>query len=441
MTSISNSEFNKIAQDLEVHHGVFSKLWQMGKFIFDESIPTACVRFNKEGDYFGFYFNPKFYNSLDNVNRKFVVCHEAMHVILNHGKRFQTLIPQLANQTADVVINELLVKDFGFNRAEILDQEKYCWYDTVFQHRQTPIEKDRSFEFYYKELLGDAKQMAGKGKGKGEGSEDETKSPSKGQTIDQHDSLSDDADEQNQIDQKISEICDSLSDEEKEEFAEAIEKHLDEETQQNIKAGTAAGGMTKLMTDPKKIKRKSKWETVIKRWSLKYLKQADKQHEQWARINRRFVALSGMDNCFIPTEMEVDTLADEKHRIKVFFFLDTSGSCAHLADRFWAAAASLPPERFDIHLCCFDTEVYETTLESRKLYGFGGTAFSIIEDYIQKKIAKDKEKYPEAVFLITDGYGDGVRPEKPKNWHWFLSCDYKHYIPKESHTYDLKDYE
>ena len=429
MISISNSEFNALAQDLEVHHGVFSKLWQMGKFIFDDKIPTACVKFNKEGDYFGFCFNPQFYASLDNTNRKFVVCHEAMHVILNHGKRFKELIPQVANMTADVVINELLVKDFGFQRKDIKDQDKLCWYDTVFAYRKPPVEQGHSFEYYYSILENDAKS----------GKNGYRASNSSGSTVDQHEGFGEG--DEDQIDQKISEICDSLSDEEKKQLSDSIKDQLDDETKQSLQAGTAPGGLTKLMADPKTIKRKSKWETVIKRWSQKYIKQADKQHEQWARVNRRFVALSGMDTVFIPTEMEIDTLAEEKHRIKVLFFLDTSGSCAHLADRFWAAAASLPPERFDIQLCCFDTQVYETSLESKKLYGFGGTYFHVLEDYVQDLMRKEKIKYPEAVFVITDGWGDNVNPAQPKKWHWFLSEDCRLHIPKESQVYKLSDFE
>ena len=83
----------------------------------------------------------------------------------------------------------------------------------------------------------------------------------------------------------------------------------------------------------------------------------------------------------------------------------------------------------------FDTKVYETTIESRRLYGFGGTSFDIIEDYIQSYIKKNNLKYPEAVFVITDGCGNSVNPQIPKNWYWFLSKNYITYIPKESNKF------
>jgi hypothetical protein len=110
---------------------------------------------------------------------------------------------------------------------------------------------------------------------------------------------------------------------------------------------------------------------------------------------------------FLPSDMEIEDDNDEKTRIKVYFYLDTSGSCWGLKDRFFAAALSLPDDRFDIRLFCFDTTVQETTLESRKIYGGGGTSFSILEAHIQKEI-KEKGEYPEAVFVITDGYAATV---------------------------------
>ncbi len=148
------------------------------------------------------------------------------------------------------------------------------------------------------------------------------------------------------------------------------------------------------------------------------------------------------NNFFLPTEMEYEGY--EKDRIEVLFFQDTSGSCAHLAKRFFQAAASLPKERFDVRLCCFDTKVYETSLETRQLYGFGGTSFSVLEYWIQNAIASKKLKgYPKAIFVITDGYGDMVYPQagKEKNWHWFLSNHYTRCIPAACNIYMLKDFE
>jgi predicted metal-dependent peptidase len=144
---------------------------------------------------------------------------------------------------------------------------------------------------------------------------------------------------------------------------------------------------------------------------------------------------------FLPCETEVDAYKVEEDRIEVLFALDTSGSCWGLKDRFFKAAMSLPERKFDINLCCFDTSVYETDLASKKVYGGGGTSFSIIEEYIQKQLKDGKMKRYPTVFVITDGDGDRVTPQISKNWYFFLSENHRHCIPKESQVFMLSDFE
>jgi predicted metal-dependent peptidase len=433
---ISTEKFFEIAQDLEIYHGIFSRIWQMGKPIADTTIPTAAVRFDRDGGFFSFCFNPDYFKTLDDYNLRFVICHEALHVILNHGYRGYGLEPQLANISMDIVINESLVKNFGFDRNRINKASELCWYDTIFKNDD--IEEDKCFEYYYDLLYDKVLDSASGDSMDGEGN---MKLPGNmggnQKTVDQHDGFG--SEHQDQIDEKLDDACDKLSSDERNQLKDIVEKLLDDDTKSSLQAGTGMGGLTKIMS-LEKVKTKRKWETVIKRWAQQFMKRNDKNHEQWARINRRFVTLPR--DMFIPTDMEIDSFEEEKHKIKVLFFLDTSGSCVHLADRFWKAAKSLPESRFDIQLCCFDTSVYETSLKTGKLYGFGGTSFHILESYTQKyRKEKNKGKYPDAVFVITDGYGDPVKPEFCKKWYWFLSENYKACIPKECHTYDLKDYE
>ncbi len=87
--------------------------------------------------------------------------------------------------------------------------------------------------------------------------------------------------------------------------------------------------------------------------------------------------------------------------------------------------------------------INQKDIETGKLYGFGGTSFIALESFIQKTIKKEGKKYSNigAVFVITDGAGDYIKPENPKKWYWFLSENYTHCIPKNSHTFLLKDFE
>lgn len=144
---------------------------------------------------------------------------------------------------------------------------------------------------------------------------------------------------------------------------------------------------------------------------------------------------------FLPSEMEIEDTTVNNSRIQVWFFQDVSGSCVHLLERFFTAACSLPENRFDVKLFTFDTSVREIPnfKTAKNIRAGGGTYFHIIENFIQSK--KKDLGYPKAVFIITDGDGDPVKPEHPERCYWFLSDPIKRYIPKESHSFDLRDFE
>ena len=99
-------------------------------------IPTACVRFDKAGQTIDFLINHDYWNTLTNEQKKFVICHECLHVILYHGLRINNLFDNdlnIANQALDIVVNHLLIDRFDFNRSDVDPDNKLCWVDTVFQ--------------------------------------------------------------------------------------------------------------------------------------------------------------------------------------------------------------------------------------------------------------------------------------------------------------------
>ncbi len=424
-------DFLELSRRLEVHHSIFNKLWNLGFPIFTEKMPTACVAFDKLGECINFYINPKFWQTQNDTQREFIISHECLHVILYHGFRINKLKGNelmIANMALDVVVNHSLVNKFGFVRKEVDPENKYCWVDTLFKGQNIP--DDKYFEYYYNLVKKECEKSGGKGKSeKGEGKGDPSDSSGMPQTVDDHEGLNSFNDPKFQ--EALKEALDAYDSDALNEF---VEKQT-EDIKETCKQAGCDPGKVFYVVDLKKVIPKRKWETVVKRWASRYI--VDKTIEQWAVKNRRFSFVGGQ--FFIPSDKEVDEY--DKHRIKVWFFQDTSGSCSHLADRFFKAAMSLPKDRFDVKMHCFDTQVYETDLVSKKLYGFGGTTFTCIEDYIQKKIKETDKSYPLAVWVITDGYGNNVSPEKPANWQWFLSEDYKACIPTESKTHMLKDFE
>lgn len=431
---ISKEEWTEICLALEEYHAVFYQVWKMGRPLFTNDIPTAAVQFDKVGKYVIFLFNPEYWEKLSLYDRLFTICHEALHIILNHGIRCVDTVGinrGATNVALDIVVNHLLVRSFGFERAKIAGAENFCWVDTVFAKSKIIPGDDECFEQYYNRF----DKVYGHGSWK--------KSQGFG-TVDDHSFMSED--NSDNWDDFIDDLNESINEEEKASLKKIIEKNFQEKEdpekkgskpQETQKAGLGTGGWTFLGF--KKVKKKKKWETIIKKWSWKYLKDSFKEKEQWARVSRRMSLMSS--EMFLPSDMEEEELFMEKSKIEVYFFLDTSGSCYNLKDRFFEAALSLDEKKFKIRLFCFDTKVEETTLASRKIYGGGGTCFKILEEKVQSEI-NEGEKHPDAVFVITDGYGTNVNPQKPKNWHWFITeGGVRNCINADCNFYNLAEYE
>lgn len=416
---MENNEIFEIASSLEQFHGIFSQFWSLGNPVFTSEIPTAAISFSDINRPI-FLLNKEYWDTCSLYKKQFIICHECLHVLLNHGIRGKDLENQsISNIAMDIAVNHMLVNNFGFNRDQIEGWENYCWTDTIPELGW--CKSDLHFEYYYNIL--------------------KSKLPKQLKVIlvDSHDNFGK-SDVPEEFSDKLKEEVNKLSDPEKQILKEVFEKE-DNDSKSDRKAGQIAGtigGNIVKSYSITNVKKKKKWETVIKKWYSKYIKQDFRSKEQWARTNRRFLLLD--QNLFIPTEMEVDQRSDEKTKIDVWFYLDTSGSCAHLGERFFKAALSIPPEKFNVKLFCFDTSVYKVDIKKQQLYGFGGTSFRILEEYIQRNI-KSKKEYPKAIFVITDGYGDYIHPEFPDRWYWFLTDSYKFYLPKESKIYSLSNFE
>lgn len=440
---LSYSEVMELANGLMRHHGVFYKFWDMvkPKYTISKQYPTACVIFDKENECVDFIINKNFWKKSSISQKLFIICHECLHVLLEHGKRASSTIvklnPEMANACLDIPINEMLVKYFDFNRKDIDKKNKFCWADTVFE-KDTPT--DKGYEFYFNKFKNDpnTQEISLCGMGSGDSKEGQLESNS-------HENLN--SFNEKSAEQQIEDLVSSLSEEQKDtlkDIAERINKTQNGNASSNEKlAGDGSGTLIKRIGKVK-VKPKKKWETVIKKWSQKITKQT-KDELNWIIKSRRNSLLSYND-LFLPSDMEQDMRRGSGDKIDVWMFLDTSGSCIDLAPRFWKAAKSLPKEKFNVKYHCFDTEVFELNekdVRDGKLYGFQGTSFVALERFIQKTIAKEKKRYSDigAVFVITDGWGDYIKPENPKKWYWFLSEDYKTYIPKSSSYFLLKDFE
>jgi hypothetical protein len=410
------SEVMQIAFELQHRHAIFNRFINSGIPIFDPKEQTAAVYAERAtGRYLYMRINPTFWQSKTRTQKAFIIAHECIHLLLDHLIRFTepNLDPLIVNYAIDLVTNHLLIEKFGFKRSEVNPDNTYCWLDKYFDESEN-VRSGETAEYYY-ELLMEKK---------------EKNQLPQSLTVDSHTKLTDE-----DVAEFIKGMDKILSPDEKETIKDIIKKHVTGDP--NAPAGKGSGGLWKFY-DFSTVKKK-KWETVIKKWSMKVVEVRQRDMQQWIRTNRRMSMVTS--DLLIPSEMEIDFDHKEKNKILVYFFLDTSGSCHHLAERFFKAAKSLPEKYFEIRMFCFHDYVVETDITKNKVHLGGGTSFTIIEDQIQKIIRNEKSKYPEAVFIITDGAGTNVAPEFPERWFWFLSADYKHCIPKKSKIFNLKDYE
>lgn len=472
VNEMSKAEWEKICLDLQPYHSVFYKMWHMGKPVFTDEVPTAAVQFDKVGQCVRWLFNPEFWSECSDYKKLFVICHESLHILLNHGMRFnKPEIANISNIAMDVAINHSLVSGFGFIRDQIEGHEKLCWVDTVFPGERIGlhgIPDDESSEFYLKLLRKKNKSVPNaspKSKGQSSqgnkkpgqneedqqgdgGKQDQQKEKQGGkdgknpapdyETLDSHDF----ANQGEDFSEIIKNIDKDISNDEKKDLQDFVNKQTQGTPYKG--AGANPAGMIHVVPDELlKTKKKTKWETIVKKWSRRTLNNNDFDPEQWARTHRRNQELDR--NLFLPSELEQEDYRLDRKRIKVRFYLDVSGSCYHLKDRFFKAAMSLNPKYFDVKLNVFDTAVRAVDLKkSKEVNVGGGTYFDIIESDVQASIKTGDGKHPDAVWVMTDGddFGALVKPEKPKLWYWFLSePDYRGRIPKECNKFMLSDFE
>jgi predicted metal-dependent peptidase len=463
-----NDEYLSILNDLQQHHALFSEFWSVGTISETTQIPTAAIQFEKDGSGLQFLVNPDFWSGLTRDEKLFVLCHECLHVYFEHGKRGLKLEhKQLFNIAGDVVINHYLCDSFGFDRSklkfEVLGEvtrpdgrtvqgaDILCWRDTTFYDDDT-IEANRSMEYYYEKLVDKMEEQEQDG-GDGEGG---SGAPSWVKPLDDHESMQEQAQQQEQqeangegdspSEELVKEIMSRMSNEELEDFQEKTDSSEEGQAAKTDQAGSFSSTMTRKI-DLSKIKPKRTWENAIQDIVGRYMGAEEvKDVEQWARKSRRMAAL-GETDLMLPSEVE--DIVPSKNKVDIWVFMDVSGSCYDYAERFLKAAASIPSKRFRVRAFSFDTRVANVDLNQiQDVRMGGGTAFDIIEQKIQSVMTEDKVKYPQSVFVITDGAGNNVEPQHPDRWHWFLIDggyygygDSSRYIPPASKTYSFKDYE
>ena len=412
------ASYDKLMIEMQEYHSLFYQLGIVGEPRITEEFPTAAIRFNGEGRFLEFIFNPKFIKNLSWEEVKLICCHEMLHILLKHGVRGKDnkLNHAIANIAMDVVVNESLFNSFGFLKSDcpnLLEKNGLGiqLLSTTFKGIDN-IQEKQSFEYYYNKLVENCETVDVVGLCSGPN----------GGTLDSHNSIP------GLTEQELKELLQEATGDE--ELADQIAEGL----KKNNEAGTALGKETLNTICVKKRKKKS-WETVVSSIRKTRLGMIEEPGYQWVKPSRRLFTSRSQ---FLLPSIKIAEPEIALAKWDIYLYQDVSGSCIDYCQRFINAARSIPTDVFNIKFFTFDTTIRKVDLKDGKFQGGGGTSFSIIEDHIQSEKVKNKS-YPKLVFVITDGYGNRVNPEKPKNWFWFLteqSC--ASLIPKESKTFQLR---
>jgi predicted metal-dependent peptidase len=333
---------------------------------FDDKIPTLGVYIT---DKIHLVINTEFFLSKTNVERIALLEHEILHLVMNHLIRFKPKHHQVWNMACDIAINQYI---------DHLPKDGLTY-------QQFKLKPGMETEYYYKELMKNAKfvQMCGDGDGTcsscGGTGKDKTggtcpdckgtgKSGGIG-TIDDH---------------KIWDKSNANKDLSKEVVKGTIKQSIKNIKDYGNLPGDIQAELNKILKEDL-VNWKRELNRFINRATIVRMAMTRK------RPNRRYDAYEGNKNIY---------------KLKLLIGLDTSGSIADdTLAQFFGQIERIKTLGFDIQVAECDAavgKVYKYTKPPKKVSGRGGTCFKPVFEYA--------EKYkPDIVIYLTDGYAD-------KNW-------------------------
>lgn len=400
MIKFSQQERLDLIERLDQKNLFLRTLWNLTEIYYTDDVSTAAVEI--VNDQLRMVFNKTFWDSLPSDAQLFVVCHEQLHLILDHFERmrFGEGDGDLKNKAADVAINHLLIRMYYFEQSMIPNWEQYCWTTTVFPDQN--VTDNETAEYYYALL----KQRTEANKDIG------------GKPIDDHTY----GDKPARVPKNIKEAI--------KEAAKEVTQHCNSNSQtcKEVSDGAEISGQDQQYAY--KRKPKPSWKRVYKRIPKRILAAREQTHWLFPDRNQQLI-LSGIS---LPGAFEVD----HANRVNVRVYLDSSGSCVEDSRYFLQSALSLPVKLFNVQLYGFHGKIYEIDPKPPyNLRGFGSTSFQAIADHVEQ--AKGTV---DAVMVFTDGYAPGPRNRSPKKWHWFITPDGSaNYISDQPNIYMLKDFD
>lgn len=388
-----DTQYKKCVEFLDENYAFFlTHILNIGKPKMEPGIGTAAIMFSlgTRDSLFTFVFDPDFFESLDTVERSFVLAHETIHVLLNHPALYKQGIHttftdvEKFNKAADCVINDYLV-GMGFD-AKSLRQNGCFGEDVVGYNCANSMVSDVYLDI--------------------------PDSPTA--SFDNHDWIT------NPSTADIDQVIDAVTRGTLPQDLEDKKTEVDSASYGNL-AGSGLGGWQSW-----------KEETGVTLAWMELLKKIDpdiiqedgpKPRPSYSQPRRKLGGVNAMRRAMgdrpitLPITREVDHPDGEKPRI--FMALDVSGSCSSYANSFVTLARSIPSDRVSLHAATFSTSCHKLDLEKPRWRG-GGTSFNCVEKYIQSNVVPEFGEYPKTVIMVTDGYASrpNIATENQNKWVW-----------------------
>lgn len=455
--NISQTEWMDVARQLPTT--IAYSMWDMGEAVFTDSIPTAACVYNAgTGAPIQFLINPEFWAKMTIYDKAFIIAHECLHALYEHGRRtFKfygsdagTVEFKKVNIAADLVINHSLIDLYGFEREKLSSELNGILFidatdkegNNIFPPELTdafPTPSRCSTESILRVIDKFIEDM-------------EVGAIMEGNTMGQDvtEGQGDGSGGGQQGDGSLPGVV-------KEEIAqrssqEDLEKTVNQEdSEQNPKGadpGDGAGrGQGNSLRDVlfERMQPTESWSDLMK-WKTLPGYSDEGMVQSWIFDDRRFVDITCNDpSIILPSEHE-DLAYDEEARAAVMLFLDVSGSCHHFVQPFFDAFATIPREHFEISLHTFDDGVRDIAndIDPKAVRVGGGTYFPPIGERV-KRWEQEHGRYPDMVWVFTDGQASGARmivaehADNLKRWYWFLDKSGWEYA-KDAHLSATKEW-
>jgi predicted metal-dependent peptidase len=398
------------------------RVYHLGTPRFTDFCSTASLTITQDEPVFE--FNRAYFDGLGHDEMVFVILHETVHFAFCHSVRRHDRLPALWNIACDLVVNTFLLQKVGF--AKIISKSFRNFIKSAITFENLPIapankQLSLTAEQVYDLLVNDTKAVQGnasknpKGRvqratpvGKcgltqrasNEARQVETGATGSGRRVstikacDEHGWSEADFDSTPEQSEPIGKLAEQAQ----QIFREWLPSWGDSSSGEL----RAIGGIIK----PVNIS----WDFVLSRRIASCIQIAIEQ--RWAPPNRKIAWL--YPAVLLPADREV-----ERRHMSVLIAIDSSGSIPPpVLERLVAVAHSIPADRVQVTAVSFDAKVYPVDIWAKepKVWGGGGTSFNAVEVF-----AKQLNKYPDLVVVLTDGLVPRPTVLHPDRWFWLIT--------------------